>query len=316
MFAIVTALSNIFCSLQAQAFDPLLGTSFSPAHIPKWTDADGVRFFTLAKELGSHVTFISEWKDQTPLNVVSIIRDGTRKHGLKFHLYLSPIALNARRDTASVPPSVNGSSFTQPSVRAAFIKSALDFASLKPDVLGLATEVNFLAANATEYGAFKSLAAEAYRQVKSKYPNQTVTLSFQWDVMITRKAFSPLSDFAPALDIYSFTSYPFMFARPENLPGEYYSSLRKLLPTQRIGFSEIGWTTSGANESGQARFFQRLPDLMAGARPEYLTLALMHDVRLFQGELASLNACGVRNWDGSPKPAWEVLKRLHFKNRE
>ena len=46
-------------------------------------------------------------------------------------------------------------------------------AALKPDVLGLATEINFLAQNPAEFASFVSLAHEAYAAVKKRYPAQT-----------------------------------------------------------------------------------------------------------------------------------------------
>jgi hypothetical protein len=38
----------------------------------------------------------------------------------------------------------------------------------------------------------------------------------------------------------------------------------------------------------------------------------MHDVKLFTGDLASLNFVGVRTWEGSPKRAWNVVKNFGF----
>jgi hypothetical protein len=38
------------------------------------------------------------------------------------------------------------------------------------------------------------------------------------------------------------------FENPDKLPAEYYSSVRKLLPTQRIAFLEIGWRSESSED--------------------------------------------------------------------
>lgn len=293
-----------------------LGVAFSPAHYPNPSPEDIKNFFDLAASIGGDVTFITEWKDETPLSTIRTIEDGARARGLAFHLFLSPILLTGSRNAAAVPPSVKGNSFADAQVRKAFIAKALEFAALKPDVLGLGTEVNLLAGNAGEFESYASLVREAAGAIKERYPFQTLTVSFQWDKMITSKEFAPLFPFAGSIDLYSFTSYPVFFKDPARIPPEYYSSIRKVLPAARIGISEIGWSSAaGSDEDTQARFYARLPELMAGVRSEFTTLALMHDVSLFSGDQAFLNSVGVRRNDGTPKKSWEVIRNLRFDRR-
>lgn len=291
-----------------------LGTAFSPAHFPHPNPTDVKAFFDLAASIGSNVTLITEWKDRLALADIRGIGQEVHARRMQFHLFLSPIQLAGNRDAAAVPSSVKGSSFADPQVRKAFIAKVLEFASVKPDVLGLGTEVNLLAGNAKEFENYVSLVREASFAIKHEYPSQIITVSFQWDKMLTTKDFAPLFPFTGCIDIYTFTSYPVFFEDPDRLPGDYYSSIRKVLPAGRLGFSEIGWNSAaGGTEDKQAQFYAKLPELMAGTRSEFVTLGLMHDVTLFSGAQSFLNSVGVRNQDGTPKKSWEVIEQLQFK---
>lgn len=288
-----------------------LGVALSPAHFPYFSHQDIENFFTEASQMGSHVTWICEWQSVPPLVQIQAIHNRAAQNGLKFHLYLSPIALMGGRKTPAVPASAGGTSFKDPAVRQAYKDEVLTFASLVPEYLGLATEVNFLAQNPAEFEALVTLARETYLAVKQKYPAQTVTISFQWDVMSKHQQFDILKQFAGSLDVYSFTTYPDAFGYPVKIPADYFSSVRNVLPRERLGFSEIGWSAAPpSSQDEQADFFRKLPQLMSGARPEFLTLALLHDVSMFTGELARLNAVGIRQVDDTPKKAWVVVVNL------
>jgi hypothetical protein len=313
VLAAVAAIGGVLGAARAgSAKDTILGTALSPAHIPNPSGRDIDRFFDEAAQIGSHVTWIFEWNAMPPVTAFHVIPDKAKQHGLKLHLYLSPIALLGGRKTPEVPSSVGGTSFNDPKVREAYKQQVLEIAALAPDYLGLATEVNFLAQNPPEFAAFVSLVHETHRAVKQKYPEQTVTISFQWDVMTAHKQFEMLKQFSDCVDVYSFTTYPDAFGDPaKNVPADYLRAVRKLLPKERVGFSEVGWSSAPpGSEDAQAAFFARLPELTEGARFEFVTLALLHDVSLFTGELARLNHVGIRRIDDRPKKAWEVILNL------
>lgn len=295
------------------ARNSIIGVALSPAHFPNFSDHDFDVFFEQAAQIGGHVTWIFEWESLPPPIAFKVIPERTRQKGLKLTLYLSPIALFGGRKNPAVPKSVGGNSFGDPKVRKAYTDEVLEIASIRPDYLGLASEVNFLAQNPSELASFVSLTHEAYAAVKKKYPDQTVTLSFQWEVMRADQQFDVLKQFAGSLDVYSFTSYPDAFGDPSKakVPDDYYSSVRTYLPTERLGFSEIGWSSAPpSNQQNQAAFFARLPDFTRGAKFEFATLALLHDVSLFTGELERLNHVGIRTIDDAPKKSWDVILNL------
>lgn len=301
-----------------QAKDTLLGSSVSPAHFPDFSTQDIDDYFDKAAAIGSHVVFIEEWVDEVPDSFVTLLMERAALRGLEFHLYLSPIELAGGRDAPAIPASVMGTSFGDTTVRNAFQARALQLAALAPDLLGLGTEVNYLASNAAEFTHYVTLVQETIAAVHAQDPSRICTVSFQWDQMILPpQDFSALTTFRDLAtnrpDVFAFTTYPHLFGQASVIPAEYYSSVRMLLPTQTLGFSEVGW--SGADEASraeQAAFWTRIPALMQGATPSFVSLSLLHDVTLFSGPLAPLNSTGVRYVDGNPKPAWDVVEGLTF----
>jgi len=295
------------------AKDTILGCALSPAHFGHFTDRDFNAFFDEAAQIGSHVTWIFQWGSLPPSASFPVVRGWASQRGLKLQMWLSPTTLSNDRKLPDLPKSLAGKSFADADVRKAYIDELLELASYHPDVLGLATEINFLAANPNELAAYKTLAHEAYVAVKKKYPDQVMTISFQWEVMRAHEQYPMLHDFADSLDVYALTSYPDAFGDPSKakVPDDYYSSVRKYLPTQRVGISEIGWSSAPpSSESAQAAFFARLPDFTKGAKFEFVSLALLHDVSLFTGELARLNEVGIRTIDDSSKQSWDVIVNL------
>ncbi len=297
----------------AAAKDTIVGVALSPAHFPNFSDHDFQTFFDEAAQIGSHVAWIFQWGSPPPSGSFAVVQSWAKRRGLRFQLWLSPTTLSNDRKEPDLPKSLAGKSFADLKVRRAYIDEVTTLAALKPDVLGLATEINFLAQNPKEFASFVSLAHEAYTAVKKKYPAQTLTISFQWEVMRAHQQFDMLRQFTDCVDVYSFTSYPDAFGDPSKakMPDDYYSSVREYLPSQRIAISEIGWSSaSPSSEEIQAAFFSRLPELTHDARFEFVTLALLHDVSLFRGELAWLNHVGIRTIDDAPKKSWDVILNL------
>jgi hypothetical protein len=290
----------------------ILGVCYSPAHMPFPSEKDVEAFFDQAAQIGSSVTLICDWSTMPPPERIRRIRDLARSHRLKLSLYLDPIALEGGRHTPAIPESVAGRSLRDPVVRRAYKMQVMELAALRPDYLGLATEVNLLARNSAEYAALVDLVRETYQAVKKEYPLLPVTVSFQWDVMSKAENYESLNQFAGIIDVYSFTSYPDEFGDPNaRVPDDYFLSIRKVLPTQRIGISELGWSSAQpASQQTQADSIRRIPSLMKGLRAEYVTLAELHDVPIFSGNQSRLNDVGIRTVDDYPKESWEVALKL------
>lgn len=286
-----------------------LGFSGTPRHAPNFTPADLDDCFVKAAEVGGHIQFFAPWGEETPIANLAVLKSKADAKGLKLHLTHDPIGMPER--TQPNIPSQYGTSFTDPSVRSAYVARVLALASLQPAQLGVAAEVNLLWTNSAEYAALVSLAQEAYQAVKAQYPNQKMFVSFQWDVMLMSTdplRFQPLSDFGPSLDVYALSSYPPAHDILTTFPN-WYTSVRQLLPTQPIGISEVGYpSASPSNETKQSQFYQSLQPGTNGLNAEFVSIALLHDM-VIPG-LPSANTIGVRLNSGATKKSWNTVKNL------
>ena len=160
----------------ASARDTIVGTALSPAHFPNFSEHDFTVFFDEAAQTGSHVTWIFQWGSLPPAASFRVVQGWAKEHGLKFQLWLSPTTLSSERRNPDLPKALHGKSFADADVRRAYTDEVMELAALRPDVLGLATEINFLAQNPAELGPFVTLAQESYAAVKKRHPAQTVTI--------------------------------------------------------------------------------------------------------------------------------------------
>jgi hypothetical protein len=282
--------------------------------------------FGEAARLGHYAVLISQWS-ALDTGAVKDFMAASRRHGLVPIIGLSPTLLTGGRKELDVPRPVRQAaghqlSYANPVVRAAFVDAAVKLAELKPPYLCLATEINFLAiGNLREYLLFSEAYKQAYQAVKQVSPTTQVFVSFQWDLMrlIDDKEPNRLHEhgkvidlFRPALDRIAITAYPGPhFASARQVPADYFRSLdRHVDRSEPIIIMEIGWPTSGnGNESEQAAFIARLPELLHGLRVEVLAWALLHDVRLAEFG-PDLNSVGLRTSDGRAKLGLDALRRL------
>jgi len=309
----------------AQAEAPR-GVAITPRNFPNHSAADVDQAFRLAREAGRHAVFIYQWSELDPA-VVSTMFAKAAQHDLIPVLGLSPTTLDQGRKELDVPASVRRQagadlSFSNPVVRAAYVKTATELARLKPVYLCLATEINFLALQRLpEYLHFASLYKEAYRAVKQISPTTRVFVTFQWEWVRILDAREPdriaehskvIDIFRPELDVAGFTTYPAPFHEtPAQLPPNYYTWMfRHIGPHEPVMLMEIGWPTSGTgNEAEQLSFLRRLPELLKGINLIGLEWALLHDVQIGAFD-ANLNTVGLRYRDGRPKPTYDAFRVL------
>lgn len=311
------------CAALAQAQH---GVAITPRNFPAHTPADVDQAFVLARQLGRHAVFISQWAE-LDRDVVRTAVDKARRLGLVPVLGLSPTTLDRGRKELDVPERVRraagaGLSFAHPEVRKAFVEVATALARLEPPYLCLATEINLLAMQRLpEFLHFVTLYREAYRKVKRVSPATRVFVTFQWEWMRILDAREPeriaehskvIEVFRPQLDLAGFTSYPAPFHRtPAELAPDYYTWMLRHIPAgEPVMLMEVGWPSSGSgSEAEQLAFIERLPGLLKGINLVGLEWALLHDVDVGAFD-ADLNSAGLRRRDGRPKPGYEAFKRL------
>ncbi len=289
------------------------GSYYSPRNFPtsiiNQSKPEMEEYFNTNKQFGSQVALQVHLNDNS--NLSETYASEAKKRGFGIQLYLDP--LTDDRSKPAPPDTLTGKGFDDPSVKSTFKQRALELAALKPDILSLATEVNILAdKNQKEFDNLSLLIKESYNEIKSKYPRQNVSVNFQLEKLKKQNEQNILDKFSNSIDIFGFTSYP-NASGSIKLPADYFSSIRKYLPKQRIAISEIAWYSGIDSEQRQADFYANLPTLLKDVTPEYINQFWLFDMpnnmpAPFDAIPQKFRTGGLLRSDGSPKPAFEILK--------
>jgi len=305
------------------------GVAVTPRNFPNHTAADLDDSFRLTRELGRHAVFIYQWGN-IDLGVAKAMLDKAARSRLVAILGLSPTTLDQGRKELDLPAALRAQardhlSFSNPVIRRAYFKLAMDLARLKPPYLCLATEINLLGLQRLEeYLHFVTLYKQTYRAVKKISPATTVFVSFQWEWVRILDAREPgriadhgklINIFNPELDVVGFTTYPSPFhENPARLPPDYYRWMfRHIRSSTPVMIMEAGWPSAGSgSETEQVEFIERLPALLKGINLVGFEWALLHDVQIGSFD-ANLNTVGLRHRDGRAKPAYDRFRSLKLR---
>lgn len=247
-------------------------------------------------------------------------------------------ALNGlnRREFSGLPESWEAS-FANPDVRAAFSDYTLWVVrTFHPRYLGLASEINtYLDAYPDDAANFVSLYHEVYALVKAEAPETQIFVTFQWDDLNNmwpqpeegnRTRLSPnweqVEAFEPNLDLWVISSYPyFIFPSGADIPADYYSRLLDKT-SKPVAIAEGGWATRSVGEvhatpEDQVAYLNAIHDQL-GPRMAFWVYLLLNDIDMNSYGRASgisntdittlslFASLGLREMDGTPKPALEV----------
>jgi hypothetical protein len=280
-------------------------------------------YYRRTARVGCYVANMMNWFDASNPELEALNESAIRdSRDLGFNVILQSNLLNRRADGVGTPGSVTGISFTDPAVRKAYKEQLLYLASLEPDILLTAVELNNLIAhgNQVEFDAFKQFSAELYSAIKRQYPDITVSISFQWDIFNAMGNFNELQGFENSLDVYSFTSYPTLFgiSSVADIPGgaDYYTTIRNYLPPNaRVGIAENGWSSADFSSEGQQEeFYRRLPELYGGLAPEFVVISYLHDYPLpvnASQQLYKFSSMGLFDVSGTAKSAYRVVRNYY-----
>ncbi|MFA5990862.1 MAG: hypothetical protein WC794_01280 [Candidatus Doudnabacteria bacterium] len=316
-----TSTSPIPTSTPPSKLNSIMGSYYVPQNFPQsilqTNNADIDAYFVATKQLGGHISVLQRW-DEPDLDFTwQLAQTKAKALGLKFYLYIDPLT-GFTREAPAIPAGISSStSFSDPAVRQAFKTAMLRYASYHPDVLGIGTEVNVLLYhnNQAEFDNYVSLEKETYAAIKQQYPNQVVTVSFSWDIMRIFSQMGALDQFKNSVDIFTFTTYPNVISTTDsaNLPADFFSAIRTYLPSARIGFAEMSWYAGGnSSEDAQKKYYQRLPELLTGLNPEFITITYLYDLPSSFTTDTQFNSAGLLHIDGSAKPAWQIVKDYGF----
>jgi hypothetical protein len=153
-----------------------------------------------------------------------------------------------------------------------------------------------------------------------------VGVSYQYDALrsglLSGQAPSYISAVGPQ-DFVGFSSY-FHYsdasrdAYPSafDVPSDYYDPIRSFVGNTPVVFTNVGWSSHYADGPiNQAYFLNRLPTLLQSVKPANVIWPLQYDMAgYYSGQIAPLNALGLRSHDGSPKMAWDQALKLSHAN--
>ena len=266
-----------------------------------------------------------------------------RQNNLEYIFVIDALNGLNRHEFSGVPPDWEAS-FGNSDVRIAYRNYALWVVrTFHPRYLGLASEINtYLDAHPEDAGYFISLYKEIYRLIKAEAPDTQIFVSFQWDDLNNmfpqpeegeRQRLQPnwaqVEAFEPNLDIWAISTYPyFIFNSAPEIPPDYYTPLLartdKPVAIAESGFSSQPVGFAHGSPEDQVAYLNAIHNQL-GPRLAFWVNTLLDDYNLEsyaeemkqQGrdpqDALSLGAfayIGLRNSDGTPKPALEVWDEM------
>jgi hypothetical protein len=163
----------------------------------------------------------------------------------------------------------------------------------KPDYLGLASEINSLAARGDPvlFANIRDMCNELAPRVRQLSPATKVFVSFQVDEAWGRPPIPPsaVDQFALTrsfdIDVLGLSSYPsFFFNAPDEIPDDYFRRLQ-VAAGKPVLMAEGGWTSApaatgetSASLAQQAEYYSRVLGLLDAAQAELVILLLFADL--------------------------------------
>ena len=260
-----------------------------------------------------------------------------RSNGLDSIFVVDPLNGLNRREFMGLPSGWEAS-FANPQVRAAFTNYTLWVVrTFHPHYIGLASEINtYMDAFPEDAPNFVSLYHEVYALIKAEAPDTQVFVTFQWDDLNNmfegaaegRQKLQPNWDqieaFEPNLDLWVISSYPYFVFPGASFPADYYSRLLARTD-KRVAVAEGGYSSRNiggvtAAPENQVAYLNAIHDQL-GSRLAFWVYLLLNDFDMEsytdalkdQGvsendvnTLSMFQSLGLREADGTPKPALEV----------
>lgn len=264
-----------------------------------------------------------------------------QQNGLEWVFVVDPLNGFNRREFLGLPEGWQAS-FANPDVRTAFTNFALWIVrEFQPRYLGLASEINtYMDAHPNDVPNYVSLYEDVYDRVKAGAPDTQVFVTFQWGDLNNlfpgaeegrqpyHTNWDQIEIFEPRLDLWVISSYPFaVFKSGSEIPEDYYTPLLERTD-KPLAVAEGGYTSQpiGPFQGGpqdQVDYLQAIHDQL-GERLNFWVYLLLTDLNmelipnaareagLSETDLETLEIfafVGLRNSDGTPKPALEVWDR-------
>ena len=315
-----------------------LGLSFHPAHKKGETPGDLQKALgealTLAgrnAELFSHWVmkpWYEHWQEHYSLPSVEKRRayfDLLAKHHnlrpiLNFNFWtLSPEPGRGLVLKLVVPPDLPATTtLASPEFRRRWITEVTRIArEFQPAYFSLGNEMDsfyhYDDGKAKDFENYVTLVAESYDAIKNVSPETKVMVVFRYVEMAARKGYDLIEKFnQEKIDIFGFTSYP-RFATPADIPAGYYQPIAQRTGDMPVAFTEIGWPTMPGDAEGkqnQADFLLWFLRETKEMNLEMVVWTFLHDLATPDKKGPRSSHCGLFDYYGQPKPAWNIWQRL------
>lgn len=236
-----------------------------------------------------------------------------------------PVVERAR--AGGLPSSVSpGEGFRNPEVRNAFVAyTRYVVTNYEPEYLVLGVEVNMLRDRSPEqFEAFVSLYEEAYENAKAADPDIQVFPTFQLDDLqgnlgrVHPPQWEALEPFSDMMDVLAVSTYPYLanILDATEIGEDYFAQLPERFdgPVMVLDTAYPSAPVSGQSLLGSPEDQQRYVELLLNAAEEHGFAAVVWRAAFDpsygrEGNLAAFADVGLRESDGSNKPAWTVWEQ-------
>jgi hypothetical protein len=262
-------------------------------------------------------------------------------NGLGWAFVIDPLNGLNRREFSGLPEGWDPS-FSNPDIRTAFTNFTLwCLREFDPHYLGLASEINtYMDAYPEDVEYYVSLYREVYTLIKEQDPETEVFVTFQWDDLNNMFAqaaegrqkydtnWEQIELFEPDLDVWAMSSYPYFVFNGKPIPEDYYTPLLdqtdKPLAVSEGGFSSRSFGPIVSSSEAQIAYLNAINDQI-GERLSFWVYLILSDLNMESLEqamrlngmserdietLSMFASIGLRESDGTPKPALQVWDRL------
>jgi hypothetical protein len=232
-----------------------------------------------------------------------------------------------------VPPNMNSTSTNlgTPEFRELWIEEAVNISrDYHPRYFCIGNEIDTYYWNCSraDFDNYVSLVAETYDSIKAASPSTRVFVVFRLDTVDSYDGWFLIEKFdKDKIDLFGFTSYPYMlgypgvarYEQPSDMPSNYYMRIVNYTGDKPIVFSEIGWTSSellrGGSEQEQVQFLLWFLEHTNNMPLEIVSWLCLHDLRTVEEE-TNPNALpsdfvGLKYKNGTEKAIWPYWQMLH-----
>lgn len=265
-----------------------LGLVPNPAHAPNSTFDDLIKAY---EETGRIAEVCMVWVEKQGIGQRDLLKQNrvitaVRVYGLRPFVTLNFATVrqgaHGLEYVIDAPPGVTPS-LSDSIFRDLWRNEAKGIAEeFKPEYFSLGNEVNdYFFHHQDELANYLSLLREAYAALKSVSPETHVLVVFSYDHLLEGNQWQLLQGCNELVDLIGLTTYPCrQFSSPADIPDDYYAQVEQYV-TKPLAFTEIGWSSSGADgEKTQADFLVRFLELTKGLDLAMVNWLFLHETTL------------------------------------